>query len=1115
MKAPDPKKRFAAHEKEEQFASKPKRADRIVAETKLSPGQKALWFLQQLAPENPAYHIFRAVEIKDNLDIEIFRATMQIIADRHPTLRTTFSTRNGEPVQQIYQSMEVEFKLEDASSWSEDQLNQCLDKEALRPFDLEQGPLFRVTLFCRSAAHYLALFNLHHIITDLWSLAIMITEIGLIYDSMIKNERPLLPVIEMDYSDHVRTQIEMLSGPEGDRMWQFWKQKLAGDLPILNLPVDRIRPPIQTYLGASQAIQLGTNLVQPLKAIARANRVSLFSMLMAAFQVLLFKYSAQEDIIVGTPKSGRGRKTIFTHGYFVNSVPLRVNCLGDPLFTTFLKQVHQAVQEASEHEAYPFSLLVERLKPERDSSRSPLFQTFFTMQKTTRRVDSDGMAYFAIGESGGSMNWGSLLVFSRGLRQRIAPFDLTMLVAETTKDFLVSLQYNIDLFDPDTVERMLKHYQQLLKSIVIDPTERISNLEILSQQERKQLLQTWNDTDRNFAHDKCFHELFEQQARHNPAGIALVFDEKMVTYGELNQKANRLAHYLRRTGIEVETIVAISFERSIEMIIALLGVLKAGGAYLPLDPTYPDDRLKFMVEDSGVEIFITQQSLVKKFLDYDVKTICLDTDWKIIDQQSAENPIIGSAPDNLAYVIYTSGSTGKPKGTMVIHRGICNLAAVLYHTFKIDESDNILQFSSLSFDASVWEIVMALAHGAKLVITRQEQLIPSHGLIEFFNDNRISLVTVPPSVLAVIPDASLPDLRIIITAGEPCTKELVKCWWNGHKFFNAYGPTETTVCASIFEVNAPIDRNPPIGRPISNFQLYILDDQLQPVPIGIVGELYIAGVGLARGYLHEPGFTAEKFVANPFSKKPGQCMYRSGDLARYLPDGNIEFLGRLDHQVKVRGFRIELQEIETVLSTHPSVKQNIVVAKRNASGEIQIVAYVSHAENQSLDAVELRNFLKQKLPEFMIPSVIVILESLPHLPNGKIDRKALVAITETPTQTKVNQVNPQTEVEKLLATIWQEVLHLESIGIHDNFFDIGGHSLAIIKVQSQLNKFISREISVVDFFKYPTICSFAKFLNQTEAIQKISGKKQERVLQQRKALEAGKQRMRKRRFVVG
>jgi amino acid adenylation domain-containing protein len=624
---------------------------------------------------------------------------------------------------------------------------------------------------------------------------------------------------------------------------------------------------------------------------------------------------------------------------------------------------------------------------------------------------------------------------------------------------------------------MLGHFQTLLEGIVANPEQRLSDLPLLTQPERQQLLVEWNDTQVAYPKDVCIHQLFEAQVEQTPEAVAVVFEDQQLTYGELNRRANQVAHHLRSLDVGPNSLVGICVERSLEMIVGLLGILKAGGAYVPLDPAYPQERLAFMLEDASVPVILTQRQLVESLPKHQARIVCLDTDWEIIEGQREENPGCSLTPENLAYVIYTSGSTGKPKGVLVPHSGVSNLATAQIRIFNVQPNSRVLQFASLSFDASVSEVVMALLAGATLVMGTRDSLLPGATLIKLLRDFAVTTVTLPPSVLAVLPANELPALRTIIVAGEACSRDLFAKWSSGRRFFNAYGPTESTVCATIAECTDSSD-SPPIGRPIANIQVYILDAQLQPVPIGIPGELYIGGAGLARGYINEPELTAYRFILNPFTNEQGSRLYKTGDRARYLPDGNIEFLGRLDDQVKIRGFRIELGEIEAVLGQHPAVQETVVVVREDIPGSKRLIAYVVVNQTSAPTVSQLHQFLKQKLPEYMIPSAIVKLEALPLTPNGKVDRRALLAPDTARPELQSAFVAPRDTLELQLVQIWEDVLNVRPIGVTDNFFNLGGHSLLAVRLIALLQQQFGQNLPLATLFQAPTIEHLASNLRQ-------------------------------------
>jgi amino acid adenylation domain-containing protein len=676
-------------------------------------------------------------------------------------------------------------------------------------------------------------------------------------------------------------------------------------------------------------------------------------------------------------------------------------------------------------------------------------------------------------------------------------------MGETNDELGATMEYNTDLFDATTIERMLGHLQSLLQGIASNPQQRLAELPLLTETERRQLL-WWNQTAAPYPEDQCIHQLFEAQVEQQPEAVAVTFEAQHLSYRELNRRANKVAHYLQRLGVGPERLVGICMERSIEMVVALLGVLKAGGAYLPLDPSYPTQRLAFMLADAQVQILLAQQPLLERVAPEAAQTICLDADWEAIAQENEQNPSSRVRPENLAYCIYTSGSTGRPKGALLTHRGLCNLAVAQRRAFSIDSRSRILQFASFSFDASVWETFMALANGATLCLTRAAVIASSDELHRLLEQEQITVVTLPPSVLAVLSEEALPALKSVIAAGESCARELVKRWAIGRNFYNAYGPTETTVCAAMELCSESLASHPPIGRPLTNTRLYVLDRALQPVPVGVAGELHIGGLSLARGYLNRPELTAEKFIPDPFATEPGQRLYKTGDLVRYLADGKIEFLGRIDDQVKVRGLRIELGEIESLLKQHPRVRSSVVIAQDGPQRNKRLVAYVVAEGEQILEAGELKSFLRNQLPEYMVPSAFVRLEQLPLLPNGKVDRRALPA--PPPGSVDSTYVKPQTPLEELIAGVWQEILGVERVGTEDNFFDLGGHSLLMTRVHSRLQELLGREVPIVEMFRYPTIKALAQYL--TQGRHSVLQPDYDRVEKQIEALKRRRQRLR-------
>ncbi|AOX02680.1 hypothetical protein BJP34_27455 [Moorena producens PAL-8-15-08-1] len=1034
----------------------------------LSYGQKALWFLWEFEPLSAAYNQVFSTRICDYIDLKKLRSAFEELLERHPGLRSTFPKLGAQPIQQVHQDKKVDFQLLDARAMSEAELYSSVIRESQRPFDLEKQPVIGIRLFTISQQEHILLLTIHHIATDGWSLDIILHELPKLYQAQQDGVLASLPTLNYSYSDYVRSQNKMLSGSEGEKLWRYWQDKLKGELPILNLPTDKPRPPIQKYNGASHNFQLSSQLTQQLKQLAMLSDATLYMTLLAAMMVLLYRYTGQEDILVGSPIAGRLQSQFRgIVGYFANPGVLRGDLSNNPSFKEFLTQVRQTVLEALTHQEYPFALLVENLQPQRDPSRSPIFQASFALQELQKSQDIQKLF---VDEIEKDVDWGGLKLRPFEIPQQEGQFDLDLEMLEGSSSVKGIFKYNTDLFDGSTIERMAAHFQNLLSAIVENPQQVVSELPLLSERERHQLLVEWNDTASDYPTDKCIHQLFEEQVEKTPNAIAVVFGQEQLTYHQLNQRANQLAHHLLSMGVGPEVLVGICVERSIQMVVGLLGILKAGGAYVPLDSNYPQERLSYMLEDSGVEVLLTQQSLLESLPSHRAQMVCLDSDWPAIEQHSGENLDVGVHSDNLAYVIYTSGSTGQPKGVAIEHCSVCNLAFAQKNLFDLEPTSRVLQFASISFDASVWEIVMAVTNGAMLILGTASELMPGDDLKQILHQSGVTHVTLPPSALAVLPTDELTALGQIIVAGEACPIELVNQWSVGRRFFNAYGPTESTVCATVAQISDGSEKIT-IGHPIANTKIYILDKHLQPLPIGVPGELYIGGDGLARGYLNRQELTKQKFIQNPFCNSNSERLYKTSDLARYLRDGNIEFIGRIDNQVKIRGFRIELGEIEAVLNTHPQIQQTVVIATEDLPGHKRLVAYIV-SEEESLTTNQVREFLKQKLPDYMVPSAFVTLDSLPLTPNGKVDRKSLPAPDGVVTSVE-EYVAPRTEIEQTLTNLWEELLAKDKVSIHDNFFEIGGDSILSIQVVSRA-KNSGIHITPQQIFLHQTIAELAR-----------------------------------------
>ena len=1440
--------------------SQPQQSDNL---RPLSHGQKALWFLHQLAPESASYNIVGAARIRADLDVASLRRSFQTLVERHASLRTTFTTRNGEPFQQPRDRMELNFHQEDASAWSEALLDERLTERAHLPFDLENGPLMRVVVFTRSAREHVVLLAMHHIVGDFWSLAVLLDELRDLYPAERRGTRQALEPLTLNYTDFARWQSEMLASQEGERLWSYWKSQLAGNLPALNFPTDRPRPPVQTYRGASHPFKLGARLTHDLKQLSRSRGATLFMTLLAGFQTLLYRYTGQEDLLVGSLTAGRDSASLARLvGYFVNPVALRADLSGAPAFAAFLDRTRQTVLSAFDHQHYPFPLLVERLQPERDAARSPVFQVMFILQKV-HLLDAEGLASLAIGESGARVALGELPLESVRVKQQAAQFDLTLVMAEVDGCLSASLQYNTDLFDAATIARIAGHFQTLLEGAIAEPNRPISTLPWLTAAECYSLLVGWNNTRTDYPVGLCIHHLFENRARANSDRIAAIYENEHLSFQGLSRRANQLARYLQGLGVGPQVSVGICLERSLDMLVGLLAVLKAGGAYVPLDPAYPKDRLEFMITDAGMPVIVTQRRLVEHLPTTSAELVRLDSD--VFLSRREDEPVSAVVSDNVAYVIHTSGSTGKPKGVMVSHRNVVNFFRGMDEKVGCRETDTMLALTSVSFDISALELFWTMLRGAKVVLLAEQALgaapkaairpriekkldfslfyfasndsekkeeryrllfegakfadrhgfeavwtperhfhafgglfpnpsvmsaalaavtervqiragsvvLPLHHPVRIAEEwslvdnisggrvgvafasgwhaddfvfspgsyadrkeitfkgvelvkslwrgepakvrggagNEIEVKIFPTPVQAELPvwitaagtpetfikagelganvlthllgqtieevaerirlyrktlakrghdplsgrvtlmlhtyidsdlnaaretvrvpftnylkssiglisnmvkslnlpldlknmsekdmddllafafdryfetsalfgtpetcgrmierlkaigvdevaclidfgvdvdavlsslryldelralsfsrtgdqpgdqpgdqideidyslpaqaarhsptlmqctpsmmrmlaaDATIPDalgsLRLLLLGGEALPPSLVSQLRGilPAAIMNMYGPTETTIWSSAHKVEQT-DGAVSIGRPIANTQIYILDQGLQPLPVGLAGELHIAGVGLALGYFNHPDLTAPRFIPNPFGREPGARLYKTGDLARYLDDGAIEFLGRLDQQVKLRGFRIEIEEIEAALNEHHGVKEAVVAMREDAPGDKRLVAYLVPAPQPSQDGEPIETFLRRKLPDYMIPSSFVELEKLPMTSNGKVDRKGLPAVEGVRRQLDSEYIQPKGEIEQLIAGIWQAALNVDKVGREDNFFDLGGHSLLLAQVHERLCQTLNKKLPLIKMLEHPTVSSLASFLSQEQA----------------------------------
>ena len=1057
----------------------------------LSFAQQRLWFLRQLEPDSSAYNQSTPIRLCGPLDIAALTKALDAIVERHESLRTNFVMSDDVPTQVINNPRSVNVPLVNLSELPEtareSELQRGIEGITRRPFDLSRDLMLRACLLKLSTVEHVLILVTHHIASDGWSNGILWQELAALYGAYLRGEANPLPELPIQYADYAEWQRQWLQGEVLQRQLSYWKEQLSG-VPILDLPTDRPRPAVQTYRGARQSFVFPKTLCDQLRGLSRKEGVTLFMTLLAAFQTLLQRYSGQDDIAVGSPIAGRTRsETEGLIGFFVNTLVLRADLSGNPSFREVLHRVRQMALGAYEYQDIPFEKLVEELHPDRDLSRSPLFQVLFAFQNVPRQT----------------RELAGLTVTPLENQNETAKFDLSLYTWEEKEGLRARLEYNTDLYDDATISRMLGHFETLLEGIVSNPEQRICDLPILSEAERHQVVVEWNDRRRDYPREKCIRELFEAQVEKTPDSVAAVFEEKQLTYRELNTKANQLAHYLQGLGVGPEALVGICVDRSLDMIIGLLGILKAGGAYVPLDPAYPKERLAFMLQDAQVAALITQQRLLSELpSEHEAAFLCIDTEWAQVAEQADTNPDDTATPEDLAYVIYTSGSTGKPKGVQIAHGAVVNFLSSMQAEPGLTADDTLLAVTTLSFDIAGLELYLPLSVGARVVIISRETAIDGVVLAENLAKSGATMMQATPTTWRMLLENGWQgnDHLKILCGGEALTPELAtELLTRCSSVWNMYGPTETTIWSSIYKVET-VNGQIPIGRPIGNTQLYILDRNQQPLPIGVPGELYIGGDGLARGYLNRGELTDERFVADPFSPETGKRLYKTGDLARWRPDGNIEIHGRLDHQVKVRGFRIELGEIEAAIKQHSAVRDTVVVVQENDSGDKQLVGYVVEERQSSPAADELRNFLRRKLPDYMIPAAIVVLDAFPLTPNGKLDRSALPRPDQVGSALETYKP-PRTPAEETVATIWADVLKVERVGIHDNFFDLGGHSLLATKVISRVRATFHIDLPLRSLFQAPTVAELVAVITENQA-KKLDDEALDRMLTELESLPA-------------
>jgi amino acid adenylation domain-containing protein len=1084
---------FTAAEKRALLASLLRQqANQQTVVRKLSSGQKALWFLHSSAPASSAYHVAFSAHIHSAVDVVALRRAMQKIVDRHPLLRATFELEDGEPVQRIAPEQEVCMAVHDVQGLCVNELRQQVEARYRWPFDLQKGPLFRVDLFTAGSCDHILLITVHHIVYDAWSLWLNLEELRALYAAEVRGVTANLAPLTHSYDHFVQMHQERQDGPEGIQDWAFWREQLAGDLPALNLPTDHPRPPVQRQLGASHAFSLDAELSAQLRSLAQAQGVTPFMLLLAAYQVLLHRYTGQDDILVGSPMAGRTHPDLLNVvGYFVNPVVLRANLANAPVFTDFLETVRQTVIQSLEHQGLPFPLLVERLKPPRDASKSPIFQASFVLQK--ERKGSSMISSVADGSGDGRFDWGGLTMSYYDMPQQEGQFDLELELLDAGGVLLGSWKYNRELFNPDTIARLGLNFKRLLRSIVAQPNAPVDQLTLLDDDERHLILQGWNDTETDYPFDGWMPDLVAKQARQSPDAIAVRFDQTELSYADFIDRVNRLANHLITRGVKPGAVVGVCMDRCIDMVVALHAVQSAGGAYLPLDPAYPADRIAFMAADANIALLISHTHLIGCCDHIQAPRLDLDIADSELVKSSALAPAVAIQPGDLAYVIYTSGSTGRPKGVAVPHSGFLNRLQWMQEQYRLTRADTVLQKTPFSFDVSVWEFFWPLMTGATLAVTRPGDHRDTDRLMTTIHEHGVTTLHFVPSMLRAFlahPNAgNCPTVRQVFCSGEALPFDLQQRFFEhfSAQLHNLYGPTEASIDVSHWSCKRhATDPVVPIGVPIANTSLYVLDAHLQPVPIGVAGELHIGGVGLARGYLNLPELTQEKFINDPFAQAQGRRLYKTGDLARFRADGAIEYLGRQDHQIKLRGFRIEIGEIECVLLSHEAVNATVVTVHNAPTGDPRLVAYVECREAIRPSVAKLREFLSTQLPDHMIPSLFVLLDAMPLSPNGKIDRKALPSPESARSSTSTGYVEPRTGIERDMAALWQTTLGVPQVGIQDNFFELGGHSLMAVGLMARIEQAFGRALPIATLFRQPTVEMLCQALQDRPAGDGIS-----------------------------
>jgi amino acid adenylation domain-containing protein len=1032
-----------------------------VTELPLAYGQEQLWFVDQFAPGLSVYNIASVLRLRGGWDAGALGRALDALVGRHEALRTRLVSIGGRPVQVIDRPPAGLLAVEDLRGLGgtavTKSLRELVEHEASRPFDLAAGPLLRVRLVRLPGPEDALIVAVHHTVFDGWSFGVFTRELAALYQAEVTGEPAGLLELPVQFADYALWERQRLQGAVLDELVGYWRQKLAA-VPTVQLPTDRPRPRLQSFDGGIEQIRLDACVLDGLRALSRTKGTTLFVSLLAAVHLLLHRYTGQDDITVGTASANRGRAELAPLiGYLVNTLPIRADLSGNPTFTELLARLRTATVDAYAHQDLPFAQLVEALGVERDPSRSPLYQVGFTMAENPN-------AEIAVGE---------LAMTPEAVGIMPAKVDLNFYAEIDGSGIRIDLSYATALFDRSTAARMLGHLAVLLEGVVADPGRRLSQLPVLTEAELYRELVEWNDTAAGYP-SRCVHQSFEEQVRRTPDGIAAIFESEQWTYAQLNAHANQVARFLRSRGVDTGTLVGISMPPSLRRLAALLGVMKAGGGYVPLDPELPGERLAYMIGDAATSLVLADARGVPALPSTDATVLDLDEQWPAVASLPGDDLGHPMAPDDAVYVIYTSGSTGRPKGVVVEHGTVVNYLDGMIAHWPVTSADRVLQFASLSFDVSVMDMFVALCSGAAAVLGSRETLHSPPRLAELMQRNRVSFACLPPAVVNLLADQDLPDLRVLCSAGEALSAELTRAWLRpGLRFCNGYGPTEATCGVTVMELGESTPLPPPIGRPMPNYRAYVLDAYLNPLPVGVTGELHVGGPVLARGYLNQPELTRQRFIPDPFDGAPGARLYKTGDLVRRLPDGTIQFVGRIDNQIKIRGLRVELGEIESILAAHPAAAQAHVIAAADATGQKQLIGYVKTRPDTTATPAELRQYLAQQVPAYMIPAHLVILDSFPLTANGKIDVRALPRPDDA---APASHTPPRTLLETLLVDFYASLLGGTAVGIDDSFFDLGGNSLHAMQLLTELHSTLGVDTGVSVIFLNPTPRQLAQVL---------------------------------------